>query len=800
MLPEYFKVDYNKSVSNPNATFTGHKYRITVLSEMLLRLEYDANGAFENRPTELAICRDFKVPDFQVKQDNNIIIIETKYFKLEYHKEKPFVGSKIAPDANLRVTLLNSDRVWYYNHPEVRNFKGTAISLDDNKMELKKGLYSTDGFVSIDDSTSLIFEKDGTFVKGNQKRIDLYLFTYRKDFGLCLKDYFTLTGFPPLIPRYALGIWWYKNERYNEDDIKELVNKFNHYKIPISVILLGHYWHEQKLVNKKLVKSGYSFNPKLFPNPKEFINYLHERAIHLGVNINPINGVLPTEPNYMSFAKDINVDKNIIVPLNVYDKNFINSYFNNLIRPLTESKIDFFWIDYFKGGNLQTLRALNHYHFNYYKQYETQRGMILSRNGLIAPHRYPIHYSGETYVSWETLKSLPAFNASASNIGVSWWSHDIGGYKNGTEDEELYRRFVQLGVYSPIFRFAAEEGRYYKREPWKWEIKTLNIVQDYCILRQRLIPYIYNEGYKYHKTGLPLVQPLYYTYPKIFDEPIYKNEYFFGSELFISPITTPKDTVMNRAMERIFLPNGTWYDFKTGKKFPGGKRYVAFYKDEDYPVFAKSGSIIPLAILEKNRNVTNPPKEMEIHIFPGKSNTYNLYEDDGFSSLYESGYYITTQIDYNYQANNYTVIIRPIDGKTGIIPDERNYKIRFRNTKQADDVIVYLGSEQIEVNSYVDDTDFIVEILNVPTTKQLSINCKGKDIEIDAVRLINEDIESIINDAKIKTELKGKIANIIFSELDIRKKRIQIRKLKKLGLENMFVKMFIRLLEYVAEF
>ena len=94
------------------------------------------------------------------------------------------------------------------------------------------------------------------------------------------------------------------------------------------------------------------------------------------------------------------------------------------------------------------------------------------------------------------------------------------------------------------------------------------------------------------------------------------------SELLVKAITKKQDNVMNRCVEQIFLPKGTWYDFKTGKKFPGNRRYVAFYKDEDYPVFAKSGSIIPLAILGENLNDTNPPEGLEIHVFPGRSNIY----------------------------------------------------------------------------------------------------------------------------------------------------------------------------------
>ncbi len=796
-ISEAFIPDIKMAISNSQSVFSGNNYRITILSERLIRLEFNLTGQFCNGPTIMVKKRNFPVPSFKVEQDEKYIVITTKYFTLQYMKNKPFLGPKYAPDTYLKVYLNNTDKVWYYGHPEARNFKASGFSLDDfvnSKSKFINGLYSTDGFATLDDSDNLVLDTNGYVEKRNTtNNIDLYLFMYKRDFGLCLKDYYTLTGYPPLIPRYALGIWWNRDRIYSFDDTKNLLKTFNRYQIPISVLLLSEFWHIKDPQNYNLYKSGYTFNPNLFPNPEEFIKYMHERGVKIGLNIDPSEGIRKEEESYKLFAND----KINPVPFNVFDKDFIFKYINNIILPLYSKGIDFLWIDYKK--DLPSLQALNYYHTYLFNNDLRNRPLILSRNGLVSSHQYPICYSGETTVSWDTLKMLPNFNMLGSNLGISWWSHDVGGFKGGIEDNELYLRYVEFSCFSPIFRFSAKRGQFYKREPWLWDVKTYTIAREYCLLRHRLIPYIYSESYNYYKTGQTLIQPLYYYYPEVIDEPIYQNEYYFGKELFICPITKPMDQTMNRSIERVFLPKGIWYDFKTGKKFIGNKRYVVFYKDEDYPVFVKAGGIIPLANLGLNKNDTSVPKSMEIDIFPGSSNVYKLYEDDGVSKYYQEGYYLITAIDYNYLQNNYTLIIHPVEGKSAIIPPFRDYKIRFRNTRNADSIEMYLNGSKValEYKAYEDDKDFVIELKNVDTTKQLTINCRGKDIEINAVRIINEDINSILNDLKIPTNIKEKIAAIIFSDLDVKKKRIEIRKIR--NLDKKFMRMFIKLLEYIAE-
>lgn len=799
-LGEHFKTDIVKSKASGKNMFTGEKYRITVLTERLVRLEYSETGTFEDRPTKIVEKRNFPTPEFKVKDETGILQIVTKYFRLTYNKERPFTGSKINPAANLRIELLNTDRVWYYKHPEVRNYgaPGLSTEMTDGKVKFAKGLYSADGFAAIYDDSKMILEEDGSITMRDDEYADIYVFMYLKDFAACLQDYFYLTGSPALIPRYALGNWWSRNVSYNDASLKTLIDKFEEEEIPLSVLVLNKTWHLENSLKKQVVESGFTWDTEKFVNPKAMIDHLHSRGIRIGIDVNGMEGIYPTEAMYSKVHDYLEADKNGVIPFQIMNPKFLDVYLKLLIHPLDQTGVDFYSINYQNKSDLNSLWTLNHYHFYDMTRDFKRRPLILSRNSLINPHRYPVLYAGKSIVSWNTLKEIPFYNVSAANNGVSFFAHDIGGFYKGTEDNELYTRFVQLGTFSPILKFGSEQGKYYKREPWRWSYKTNQIVKYYLQLRTSLIPYLYAESYKYYKYGMPLVMPIYYKAPEFYDDVRYRNEYYLGTELFVSPIIHKKDYVMNRAIHKFYIPEGTWYDFMTGKKFPGGREYISFFRDQDYPVFAKAGAIIPLGSNELLNDI-NPPKNMEIHVFPGQNNQYNLYEDDGVSDLYKRGFYLLTSIEYNYLPSNYTMIIRAVEGKSGIIPDARNYKIRFRNTKKASDVIVYFNSQVFEYNSYVEGPDFIVEVKDVPTIGQLTINCKGKDIEIDAVRLINDDIESIINDLELETTMKEEIDKVLFSELPIKKKRIAVRKLKRRGLDPKFIKLFLNLLEYIDQ-
>jgi len=779
----YFVKNSKNLIANNKHIIKGLTFRFTILTPRLIRLEYDKNGLFEDRATSLIVNRTFEDFVYEISGEEPLLIVKTEYFTLTYTKESPFTSS------SLKVALNGTDKVWTPGHKEIRNVGSLTYSLDefDIKSEVKldkgldKGLYSLDGFVTIDDSNSFVIENN-TFNKRDTGIIDTYLFAYRSDLGLCLQDYFNLTGYPPMIPRYAMGAWWYKNDMYNMYSIDDILKKFSDNSIPISVFLLGNKWHNNT--------NNFTYDNRLFD--LSYINkYYSEKKQKFGLTINPELPLYNTEPIFNETIKYIQTNTNYL-SFYPFSNDTINIYINIVANSLLNSGIKIFNIDYYNPKDKENLFLLNHYH--YVLSNLQERGIILSRNPGIAPHRYPIIYSGRTKVSWDTLKNLAIYNNRAANLGICWHAHAIGGYYSGIEEDELYIRYIQFGVFNPIFILSSDGGKYYKREPWKWNQIKLSVIREYMQLRNKLVPYIYNEGYTYHKYGVPIIQPLYYKYPKIFDEPNYVNQYFFGSRIMISPITKRKNPEMNRVVQQIFIPNGIWYDYSSGKKFIGNKYYRGFYKEEDYPIFIKEGSIIPMS-LDMD---TNTPVNMELQIFPAENGlygSYELYEDDGISLNQGKNNYLITKMNLDKVDNGYKFTITKKEGFYSI--PNRNYVLRFRNMKSPEKVIVKYNNNETPYDYETIKNDLIIKLNNINVYSPVEVNIIGKNIEIETISVINEEISGILEDLEINTILKEQIDAIIFSELPVNKKRISLRKLKKAGLEPKYINMFIGLLEFI---
>ena len=782
-IGNYYIKNNKDTISNKDAIIKGKNYRFTILTDRLVRLEYSTTGTFEDRPTQRVIFRNFPKPNFTFTQSEMLLQIITSYFTLDYVKEKNFDSGKLTPGSNLKVTLLNSEHIWYYNHPQARNFGTINYSLDDFKgrLKLSKGLYSTDGFAVIDDSDSLVLTENGNFIPRENKEIDLYVFMYRKDLGLCLQDYYTLTGYPQMLPRYVFGNWWHKDQDYTTNDIFDIVNKFRENNIPLSVFLLGNKWHKGNDI-------AY-FNESII-NPITLKKGLNNTNVKLALTIKPNETIKEGTNTYNAILEQMNINTKelSLLPLTT---NKLNIYINYIIINLLNKGIDAFNLDYNNINDKSTLALLSYYHNTIIETFLNRRGVVLSRNHNYAPHRNIIVTTGKTRVDWNTLSIIPEYYSSASNYGLSYVTTPIGGYYGGIENFELYIRYIQLGTFSTILLLASDGGKYYKREPWRWNLSQQEIIKKYLNLKNMLIPYLYTEAYIYHKKGSPIIQPLYYKYPKIYDEPTYKNQYFYGSSMLVCPITKKKNELINRTVQKIFIPEGTWYDFISGKKYLGNKYYDSFYEEEEYPVFCKAGSIIPLSL----DMTTNNPTNLEIDVFPGANGAYSMYEDDGFSTSFNNGSFCITEFTYTYAQDSYTLAIKP-QGSQGLIPDIRTYKIKFRNTNTAN-IKVSDGTNNLPCKAYLEKNDLIILIPNIPSSKTIIIECTGNNLENSTLQLINDDIRDILENLQVETTLKEKIDEVLFSDLPIKKKRIAIRKLKKYKLEPKFINMFLGLLDYI---
>jgi alpha-glucosidase (family GH31 glycosyl hydrolase) len=191
-------------------------------------------------------------------------------------------------------------------------------------------------------------------------------------------------------------------------------------------------------------------------------------------------------------------------------------------------------------------------------------------------------------------------------------------------------------------------------------------------LRHALIPYIYSMAWRAHQTGISLVTPMYYgnwEEPAAFEA---KGQYYFGTELIAAPVTEPGNRKTSLAVKRVWLPSGVWYNFFTGQRFTGGQWHELEVDLEDIPVFAKAGAIVPLAPKAGWGGIENPA-ELDLHIFLGADNTFDLYEDDGETTDYERGKYAITR--FSLEGNKF--IIHPATGDPSILPYARTYRIHI---------------------------------------------------------------------------------------------------------------------------
>lgn len=669
--------------ADPKAVVAGEKYRFTVLTDCLIRMEYQEAGRFVDEPTQRVICRDFPVPEFRVLDKGDSLEIVTDKLHLYYDK-KPF--SKEGLTILMQEGFHIYGSAWAYGD-EIHDLRGTARTLDDanGAIPLEAGLLSREGFTVLDDSDTAFIGEDQWPVAKDRESIDLYFFGYGHDYLGCLKNFYHLSGPTPLLPRFALGNWWSRYYRYTEESYLTLMDKFREKGIPFSTAVIDMDWHLVDIPKKYGSGwTGYTWNPELFPDPKRFMDELHKRDMKITLNVHPADGVRGHEEAYLPMAKELGVDyeKEDKIPFDASSRKFLEAYFKYLHHPNEERGVDFWWLDWQQGGRgsargIDTLWLLNHLHFIDSGR-DGKPPLTFSRYAGIGSHRYPVGFSGDTVVTWESLDFQPYFTANASNAGYTWWSHDIGGHMLGYRDDELTTRWVQLGVFSPIMRLHSSNNEFLGKEPWNYNMEAEKTMTEFLRLRHKLLPYLHTMNHLTHREGLPLVQPMYYTHdvPEAYAVP---NQFWFGSQMIVCPITRPADRQTLQGSFRAWLPEGEYIDFFNGRHYRGGRHLTLYRSLETLPVLVKTGGILPLAGDYMASHLHNPG-ELEVQVFHGADGCFDLYEDNG-------GEPVITRFAYT-AGENPCLTAAVCGGAEGVIPQNRVYHFRFRGISEPAEVLV----------------------------------------------------------------------------------------------------------------
>jgi alpha-glucosidase (family GH31 glycosyl hydrolase) len=703
-------------VANAKAVVVDGQARFTVLTPQLIRMEWSADGKFEDRPSFVVLSRQLAVPFFKKSTEGQDLVLTTTALELRYHKG----SGKFTPEnLTVKFKLDGTDHTWQPGAVTSGNLMGTARTLDGVRGEavkLEQGLVSRDGWAVIDDSQSPLFDSDDfrlnspdstwpwVVERSPGERQDWYFLGYGHDYKQALGDYTRISGKIPMPPRFAFGTWWSRYWDYSDAELRDLVAQFHEHKVPLDVLVIDMGWH----LNPDAIKekgfdtskdnfvdqsghstgwSGYTWNPKYFPEPETFLAWVHQQGLKATLNLHPASGVQPWEKAYPEMAKAMGIDPttNKYVPFDLTNKKFATNYLNLLHHPLEQQGIDFWWLDWQQEMKTQLANVnptfwLNYVHFSD-QQREGKRPIIFHRWGGLGNHRYVIGFSGDTVSVWDSLAFQPYFTAAAANVGYSYWSHDIGGHMPGAVDGEIYSRWIQFGTFSPILRTHTTKNPDAERRIWAYPKPYSDIMRDAFLLRYAIQPYLYTESRKTYDSGVAFLRPLYYDYPDVKEAYEQKSEYTFGDSMIVSPIVAPADPTTLLASKSIWLPKGEWVEWFTGKQLTGPGNFDRTFTEAQIPVYVKAGSILPQQP-EMSFTGEKPVDPLILEVFPfGKdqhSSTYRLYEDSSIGENYTRSEFAWTNIEVKHEwPRQFDVSIAAAQGSYLSMPSQRSLEVRL---------------------------------------------------------------------------------------------------------------------------
>ena len=693
--------------TSDNVAYKDGHVRFTLVSPGSVRLEYSPDGKFIDGKTLLAVDREYAPVAYNLKTGGKFIEIRTDLITVRYRK-----GTGAFTSENLSIAASKSNPFqfcWKPGMVQKENLKGTRHGYDAVKgrtvmygkeegktVELDDGILARDGWTLIDDSKGPVLVKDGDCQlhpiteewienrpdNGSQ---DWYFLSYGHDYQSALKDFTSFSGPIPMLPRYAYGNWhsWYW--LYSDGEFREMMDNYRKYGIPVDVLCIDMDRH----INGWY---GWDWNLNLFPDPAKMFADFHADHLKLTTNMH-IDYLYSNESSFAPMKKDLGAElaPGDTITLELSDRKIAGSFFKREIDKMYGLGWDFLWDDngsYVSPPGFPSI-DMNLWRGHLFFEDNAARGkrpLFLGRYGGFGGHRYPVGFSGDTFAAWESLEFQTIYNTSSANV-CFLWTHDLGGFQNewwdpekpfaqtAKYDPELLLRWLQFGALTPAMRNQTAKQISICKYPWEQPRDYFEPIREAVRLHYALNPYIYSMSRKAYETGVSVCRPLYYEWPESEEAYARKNEYMFGDNIFVAPITAPKGESRLSHL-KFWLPEGLWYEWATGTMLEGGKEYERTYALNEYPMFVKAGAIIPMYDGTQT-NLDGCDEAITIVIAPGEGdNRFSLYEDDGVDPDYAHNF-AKTEITSSRRGNIHKIVIGGRRGSYRNMPSDRNFRIKL---------------------------------------------------------------------------------------------------------------------------
>lgn len=762
-----------------NIAYEDANVRFTVISDGVIRMEYAPDGKFVDDKSFIAVNRQYPAVDYKLKTRGRWVEIATSKMVMRYKKDSGAFSAENLSIVSAKGTLPFS---WKPGVKQAENLKGTFRTLDGfdgevqtqgyvrdskpgEKIQLEDGLLAKDGWTLIDDSKGLLFNNDTDWEWVKQRPDnggqDWYFMAYGHDYKAALKDYTLFAGQVPLPPRYVFGYWWSRYWLYSDREMRELVDNFHSYRIPLDVLVVDMDWHYTE--SGKGGWTGWTWNRDLFPDPAGFLKYLKDNDLKITLNLHPADGVAAYEEQYPALARDMGIDpaSKQTIPWVNSDKRFMTNIFKDVLTPMEKEGVDFWWVDWqqdifdSKMKNLNNTWWINYTFFSQMERTRDVRPLIYHRWGGLGNHRYQLGFSGDATATWKSLDYQPYFNSTASNVLYGYWGHDIGGHIGNHIDPELYVRWMQFGAFSPIMRTHSQKNAGMNKEPWVFDTEHSSVIRQTIRQRYEMAPYIYTMARKAYDEGLSLCRPMYYDYPEDSEAYDFRNQYMFGDDMLVAPITAPGQD--GYATLKVWLPEGEWYEMPTGTLLQGGQVVERSFALDEYPIYVKAGAVLPM-YTDEVMNLSGNDETVVVTVFPGaKAGAFQLYEDNGNDKDYASAY-ATTALSASCSGREQTIVVGRREGRFDGMEAARKLQVKILPAQAPQSVTV--DGRAVDYDYVGEEFAIIVDLGEVPNDQETVVKITYPAETADMNGLLGATRRM----ARAMEGLKYRDAGIIFKE------------------------------------